>query len=187
MSALRCLIIGLMLVLPLAAAAQVYKWQDDSGRWHYTDKPRDGAKPVDLAPVQVYEPPSIPPPRRAPQEEQPESEPMLSYSRIAILSPGEGETIREPSGNIGVIVAMEPTLRSGHKVRLLLDGKPVAGPAESTAFTLEHVDRGEHSISVEILDENGQRIGRSQAQTFYLHRPSRLHVPGQRPPVRSAP
>lgn len=166
----------LVLAATLPATAQVYKWQDDSGRWHYTDTPRSGATPVDLPPVQVYEPPRTPPSATRTQEaRQPEREAMLNYSRVEIISPGPEATVREASGEIGVAVVLEPSLRSGHSIRLLLDGKIVAGPANATAFTLQHVDRGAHSISAEVLDANGQLIARTDPHTFYMHRPSRLN------------
>ena len=34
----------LLLFLPLAATAEIYKWVDESGRVHYSDKPAKGAK-----------------------------------------------------------------------------------------------------------------------------------------------
>lgn len=175
----RCLIICAALMLSLPATAAIYKWQDASGRWHYSDTPHSGAAPVDLPPVQVYEPPSTPPPTRTSREKQPEPTAALSYSRVEIISPGPEATLREASGDIGVVVSLEPSLRPGHQIRLLLDGKPVAGPASTTAFTLNHIDRGEHKISAEVLDANGQVITRSAPQTFYLHRPSLLNRPAQ--------
>lgn len=173
----RSLIICMALALSLPATAEIYKWQDESGRWHYTDTPRPGATPVDLPPVQAYEPPSMPPPKRERQEKQPETTAALSYARVDILSPAAEATVRDANGDIGVVVALEPSLRPGHTIRLLLDGKPVAGPANSTAFTLNHIDRGEHTISAEVLNANGDVITRSKPQTFYLHRPSILNPP----------
>lgn len=172
---LRKLIIAAVLLLPLQVFAEVYKWRDDAGRWHYSDQPRPGAAPVDLPPVQVYQPPPIPPQQPATAQPQPAKEPALSYARAEIVSPAAEETIRNAPGEVVVIVALEPSLRPEHTVRLLVDGKVAAEPVNSTAFTLVNVDRGAHTLVAEVLDASGQVIIRTAPQTFYVHRPSRLH------------
>lgn len=180
MNKYACLLIILALSSALPAAAKVYKWQDDDGRWHFTDEPRPGAVTVELPQIQSFEPPKTPPPSRSQQDEQPKrNEATLSYSRVEIISPGPEDTVREASGDVGVVIALEPSLRPGHTVRLLLDGEPAAGPASSTAFTLNHLDRGQHSISAEILNADGRTISRTKPQTFYLHRPSLLSRPAR--------
>lgn len=171
----RPLLILLLALFPIAAGAAVYKWQDASGRWHYSDTPVPGADQVELPPVQVYSPPPVPAPPAASRPATQEQEPALTYARVEILSPAPEQTIRNGPGEVGVAVGLEPGLRSGHRLRLLLDGVPVAEPVGETAFTLVNVDRGAHTLSVEILDSRGQVIARGGPQTFYMHRPSRLH------------
>ncbi|HEX5513114.1 MAG TPA: DUF4124 domain-containing protein, partial [Gammaproteobacteria bacterium] len=132
---MRKLVIAAVLLLPLQVFAEVYKWRDDAGRWHYTDQPRPGAARVDLPPVQVYQSPPIAPPQPATSQPQPAQEPVRNYARAEIVSPAAEETIRNAPGEVGVIVALEPSLRPEHTVRLLVDGKAAAEPASSTAFT----------------------------------------------------
>ena len=48
----------LVLVLPLAAHAQLTKCVDERGRVHYTDKPIPGCKPTGQQPVQPKPPPA---------------------------------------------------------------------------------------------------------------------------------
>lgn len=168
----------LLIVLSLAAIgvahADVYKWRDETGRWHYGDEPKAGATQVELPPIQVYEPSKAdtapPPPVRPEQAQAP-----LSYSRAEVISPAPEETIRNATGEVGVAIALEPSLRSGHTVRLLLDGAPAVEAVPTTAFTLANVDRGAHTISAEILDAQGQVVNTTEPRTFYMHRPSRLN------------
>lgn len=161
----------LLAVYPIAAGAVIYKWQDASGRWHYSDIPAPGADPVELPPLQVYTSPPLPPPASPAAKPEPPS----IYARVEILSPAPEQTIRNGPGQVEVTVGLQPALRSGHRLRLLLDGVPVAEPVAETAFTLVNVDRGAHALSVEVLDDHGRVIARGGPQTFYMHRPSRLH------------
>lgn len=50
-----------LMLLPLAAAAQVYRWKDDQGRIHYSQVPPPGAATRELAPP--------PPPSAAPNQD----------------------------------------------------------------------------------------------------------------------
>ncbi|NLO81102.1 MAG: DUF4124 domain-containing protein [Xanthomonadaceae bacterium] len=173
----KALLLALAL-LPLPAWSQVYKWQDESGRWHYSDSPRPGAVELDLPPIQTYQ---APPSERQLQAlsrssaEQSAPEPEISYARVEFAAPGPEATIRNAIGEVGVVLVLEPGLREGHTVRLLLDGQPAAEPVASTAFTLMNVDRGAHQLSAEILDARGRVVARAGPQVFYMHRPSRLH------------
>ena len=37
-------------------------------------------------------------------------------------------------------------------------------------FALRNIDRGEHQIKLELLNEKGKVIASSEAVTFYMHR-----------------
>jgi hypothetical protein len=169
----RTLFLMVALLTPLAAAAEIYKWRDEQGRWHYGDEPRPGATRVDLPPVQVYDAPQTA--AQPPAPPQPANEPAVSYGRVEIISPGPEATVRNATGEVGVAVALEPGLRPSHRVRLLMDGVPVTEPIGSTAFTLSNVDRGAHTLQVEVLNGRGDVIARAGPQVFYMHRPSRLN------------
>jgi hypothetical protein len=170
----RVLLFVLALLIPAIAAADVYKWRDQSGRWHYGDEPRPGAARVELPPVQVYRSPQTPPAFAQPARQQDRGEAALSYARVDIISPAPEATVRNATGEIGVTVALEPSLRPGHAIRLLLDGAPVAAPAGSTAFAVADVARGAHTVAAEVLDARGDVIARAGPQPFHVHRTSQL-------------
>jgi hypothetical protein len=57
-------------------------------------------------------------------------------------------------------------------VRLVFDGLAYGEPQNSAVFVLRDIDRGEHTIQLELIDQNGKLIAVSPVTTFYLHRAS---------------
>ena len=103
------------------------------------------------------------------EEEGEGEEPPFRYLALEIVSPADDEPIRENAGNITVITNLNPRLQRGHVARLLMDGDVVQeGPQAS--FSLANVDRGTHTISVEIVNESGEVLIRSGESTFHLLR-----------------
>lgn len=52
---MRGLVTALLLLLPLAAGAEVYRWVDQDGNVHFTDRPRNtDAKVVDVQPQVIH-------------------------------------------------------------------------------------------------------------------------------------
>ncbi len=64
-------LLALLLTIPLAAIGDVYKWQDEDGNWHYSDKPPAEGKSFDTISVPV-EPRNMVIARRAGPEHRPE-------------------------------------------------------------------------------------------------------------------
>jgi len=164
----------LLLVLPPAAGADVYRWVDDSGVVHYSDEPRGDAERIELP-----EPPTVQLPSPAPQgartdeAEADAADEAPEYRRLAITSPGQEQTIQSAPGEVPVRIALEPRLREGHRIALLLDGEPVAqSPVDRLQLTLAPVDRGTHTLRARVVDGQDRVLARSRPVTFYLHRPS---------------
>lgn len=157
-------------VLSLCAAglafAQAYKWVDEDGVVHYSDRPQPGAEVVDL--------PRRPPPTSAPAArvaatstaEQAPEEPAPGYELLEVADPGPEVTLWNIEGTLNVSLNLQPALQPGHQVRAYFDGEPrmVSG----TSFQIEEVYRGVHNIQVEILDETGQMLIRSRTNRFYV-------------------
>ncbi|MCG8326007.1 MAG: hypothetical protein MI673_10860 [Thiotrichales bacterium] len=68
-----------------------------------------------------------------------------------------------------------------HIAVLYLDGSEV-GRGNTTAFNLENLDRGTHTLSVTIHDNNEKQLIASDPVTFTLHRHSIQHPPPPPPP-----
>jgi hypothetical protein len=77
--------------------------------------------------------------------------------------------VRENAGNVTIITQVDPELKTGHRIRVLLDGAPEQeGP--QTSFLLTNVDRGTHAVSAEIVDDSGNVLLASSASVFHLLR-----------------
>lgn len=167
-------LIGLLLAAPLPAAADVYRWVDEDGVVHYGDEPRGDAERVELPePATVDFPDPAPRPARASEDDGAPADDAADYRRLAITSPRPEQTIQSAPGEVPVSLALEPQLRAGHRIALLLDGEPVPqSPLASLQVTLGPVDRGTHTLRAQVLGGDDRVLARSAAITFYLHRPS---------------
>ncbi|MGJ7516495.1 DUF4124 domain-containing protein [Pseudomonas baetica] len=152
------------------ATAEVFTYIDAQGNRVFTDQPTSGnAKRVPLAPsnrISATESTPASPAKKAGKK------PPLHYDLLRILVPEPDATVRSTAGEIIVSVTSEPGLQSGHRYRLLLDGRPTAEPGSSPVFALNNIDRGTHQLSVEILDEQGQTVERTANQPFHMQRVS---------------
>jgi Domain of unknown function (DUF4124) len=183
------------------SADKVYKSTDARGNVVFTDVPPanvDQAEKatVEIREVNVYQPrtgrgdtiqgrePWIVEDADPGQEgEQPEFTP---YPVLTIASPANDTPLRDNVGNVSVQVGIDPALNGAHRLRLLLDGNPVAD-ATSTSFQLENVDRGTHSLSVEVVDEDGEVLQTSSTSTFHMQRYHKKPPPPATKPKADAP
>lgn len=171
----------LVLLLPLAAQGEIYKWVDEKGNVHYGDEPQvPGAERMKKLPgLSTYSPPPLPQEKRGELEEQGDEvsrdviEPTPAhpgYRQIKIIGPEDQATVRSSPGEVPVFVALDPVLREGDYLKVILDGKPLPERYSSTVILLKNVDRGEHKVAVAVHGKDGKKLLQSAANTFYLHR-----------------
>lgn len=163
----------------------VYKITDRLGNITYTDvAPKKSNKSVVVETIEIVPPdfgtdfaavdPAVayPPIKRA-------DEKVRNYKKIAIVSPGNDETLRANNGNIVLQASIDPPLRPGHKLRFYLGGISV-GTVSSDQLVLANVNRGTHHLRVDVLDENREVLDRSESSIFHLRRSSALS-PARKP------
>jgi hypothetical protein len=92
----------------------------------------------------------------------------LAAPTVAILSPQDQETVHDNSGRVPVRVAVHGDALQNGSLAIELDGRPVGGPRRSASFTLQGVDRGQHSLRALLLDATGREVAASQPVTFTL-------------------
>ncbi|MCO6441991.1 MAG: DUF4124 domain-containing protein [Nitrococcus mobilis] len=171
----------LFLLAALPAVAVVYKWTDEKGGVHFSDKPHPGAKRLDLEQPPVI---SLPPVEEAPSAAPRASPETKGYAQFGIVQPHAEATVRNNPGTVVVRFRIEPELRAGDRIRVLLDGQPVDTAALSGAMVeLHEVERGTHTIGAVIEDTGGEVVARADPVTFYMHRPS-VNIPANKPPRR---
>lgn len=105
-------------------------------------------------------------------------------ARIEILSPQHEETIHDNEGNVEVTVRAE--LGRDQRIRVLMDGVPAAPESESRTIPITHVERGEHTLKAQVVNERGHVVAESKPVTFYMWQASAL-FPGRQPPPSVEP
>jgi len=170
----RPILVLLGLLASATAFAQAYTWVDEDGVTHYSDRPQEGAQQVNLAEysrntgAQLYRqrPPA------AETDEVEEAAGPFKYDSLEVASPGPEETLWNIEGVLNVSLALSPGLQSGHRVRVYFDGAP--REVSGSSIQIENVYRGVHNIQVEVIDETGRLMIRSQTNRFYVQQNSVL-------------
>lgn len=151
-----------------SASAQAYKWVDEDGVTHYSDRPVEGAEQVQLSEytrstgARLFQANND----DADDADAVEEPVEFRYENIEIASPGAEETLWNIEGQLNVSVSLTPGLQSGHQVRVFFDGEPRM--VRGTSFQIDEVWRGVHNVQAEVLDETGKVVARSKANRFYV-------------------
>ena len=180
-----------MLVTASDAQARIYKTVDEDGNVVFTDvPPKDSSKSIEIEVGNIYHTPQ--PTKIAPSQQGAEEsaasddpagdeieEPVVEYSTLQIVKPGEDEPVRENAGNLNVVVSISPALKANHSVQILLDGTVFATDF-STNIQLTNVDRGTHVLTAQIIDSTGTVIMSSSPTSFHMQRIS-VNSPSRAP------
>jgi len=150
--------------------AQAYKWVDDDGVVHYSDRPREGAVRIELPQSSTRRAPTPAPARTvsrqstaAATEEAPKA---FKYESLEISTPAAEETLWNIETILNVSLSVDPALQTGHRIRVYFDGE--SQMVSGTSFQLEEVYRGIHNLQAEIVDETGKLMIRSRTNRFYV-------------------
>lgn len=160
-------LVFMTLVAPIVAeASKVYVWRNEHGQLVFSDSPRPGAEEVEISGDQTI----IPSVDTSILDIKPKA--IDERYDIEITQPVDHATIRDNTGSVYITGRIKPIFKRGLKVRLLIDDKPYQEPSDRVIFSLRNVDRGEHRIKLELLNEKGKVIASSTPVTFYMHRAS---------------
>ncbi|HIG39922.1 MAG: DUF4124 domain-containing protein [bacterium] len=148
----------LLLILPIyAQSAEVYRTKDADGNVVFSDQPSDEAEVVKLGKTMSYTPaPELQ--TLASPEVPDEVEKGPQYTEFTITSPQGEEAIRSNNGDLRVAFTLKPTLQNNHSIELLMDGTSKHTSKSATAIELPNVDRGTHSIQMQVVDDNSGEV-----------------------------
>ena len=156
--------------VPAFAGQAVWKWVDEKGVTHFSDQPVPGATKMELnsapAPSPAATPAYTPPPTTT-RSTGP------AYSRLAIESPSQDESVVNSGGKVTVRLALTPALAQDHVVALYLDGARVQDfPPNATSHELSEVTRGTHTLKAVVTTPQGEVIQESRPSTFHVRQES---------------
>lgn len=161
--------LAISLAIPvLASTAKIYVWRNEEGVLVFSDSPKAGAEEVTLKPESAVVPsmnietsllditPKV----------------IENNYQVIINQPTDNATIRDNTGSVFISGSIQPVFKRGFKIQLFLDGKSHQAPQTHSMFSLKDIDRGEHQIKMDLLDNEGKVIASSKSVTFYMHRSS---------------
>lgn len=173
---MRLVIVVATAFIATSVFAEAYRWVDEDGIVHYTDKPHPGAERIVLpsdshvAARQRFAPPPAPPEQAQQQAAQAQK---FRYTKLDVVSPGPEETLWNIEGELNVTLNLTPALQEGHRIRVYFDGTPQM--VDGTSFQLQEVWRGVHNLQAEVLDATGKLMIRSAPNRFYVQQTSIVH------------
>jgi len=147
---------------------KVYKVVNPDGSISYSDKSQKNAQELLIPPVAT-----IPAFQAIPSDSAPTSSDTnasTNYLSMKISAPANNSAFYSGNGDIDVVVELIPTLNSGDQLQFQLDGKTV-GTRPTNHMALKTLDRGSHSISVNLISKTGETLKTATSQ-FTVHRPS---------------
>ena len=163
-----------------AQASELYRWVDEQGRVHYSDRPADGAERVELKTAPAATPsPRVSTPaaatRPAPPRPDPDDTAAVAYQSVAIVSPQQDQVLWNIGSVLTVTVDVQPGLAAGHRVVVRYNGQPVEWPAQASSHQVPDVYRGTHTVSVSVTDAAGRVLASSDTVTFHVKQTSVLN------------
>ncbi|WP_263261691.1 DUF4124 domain-containing protein [Pseudomonas sp. RIT-PI-S] len=168
---------AIVLLLPLFCApawGEIYKYTDANGNTVYSEHAPAGqpSQTVKLPPLNSVEMPKGKAPEPTPQPApQPPPTAVTAYAALGLTGIPPDGAIRANNGTFDVGVNIQPRLVEGQLLQLLLDGVAYGTPGNVPRLQLVNVDRGQHSLAVQVLD--GPRVVQaSPPVTIYVMRVS---------------
>lgn len=149
------------------AGAGLYKGVDEQGNVVYSDKPFENAEQFTPPAITVMDAPKVSPKEEAAEEETTPDE--AGYTVLNITSPKNQQTIwNEPDLIVQVKIKPDLNIEQGHRLWLIMDGKPLVKKSRSTALPIGRADRGEHKLQVQVRNKQGKVIKRSRTITVHI-------------------
>ncbi|GGI82523.1 DUF4124 domain-containing protein [Shewanella gelidii] len=166
---MRLFLLACLAVVPIIAQATVYRWVDENGKVHYSDKPTSNAEIVTLK-ENTHNKVTVP---KAIDYEKDvtaqEAEVAVDY-KLSIISPEQEATIRDNDGNVDIVATTQPKPPKSALYTLYMDGKLVGEAQHNAVFNLKNIDRGTHQFEVKMITQSGKVLASSSPRTVFLHR-----------------
>jgi hypothetical protein len=159
----------LSLTLSSLAIAEIYKTVDKNGRITYTDVPpaNTEAKPLELKTIN-----SLPSPAAIPNTSPSNSgvSDDTNEYQVQITAPENGRTLMADERSVMIAISLNQNLNEGDLFAYKIDGDTLTTTQEMS-YTLTEPPRGEHLLTVDVIDSKGTTLAQSNAITLLVMRP----------------
>lgn len=162
-----------VLAIPLEAkpnTAKIYVWRNEAGVLVFSDSPRPGAEEAEEVNIKTS-PNTMPSVDTSVLDIKPKK--VSDVYQVEITQPVNDATVRDNTGSVYISGRIKPVFTRGHKIQLYLNNTPYESPQPQAMFILRNVDRGEHQVRMELINDKGKVIASSDSVTFYMHRASK--------------
>jgi hypothetical protein len=145
---------------------KIYRVRDEEGNVTFTDEPPSdqASEEVELDQGNDLQMESVPETARPESDDKPEDD--VGY-KLQVTSPENDGVLRHPTEPVPVKYNIKPAPSANHEVQVLHNGEVLDGQA------LEWPIRGQHQVSVRVVDADGNVVSKSEPNTFFVHRPSK--------------
>jgi len=147
-----------------ATSSKIYVWRNADGVLVFSDSPKPGAEEVEVEESNTMSS-SV---DTSILDIKPKE--IEEKYQVEITQPENNATIRDNTGSVYVSGRIKPIFKRGLKIKLYLDNKPYQQPQTHSMFVLRNIERGEHQIKMDLIDDKGKVIASSPSVTFYMHR-----------------
>ena len=168
----RFVLFTLVLFALPALAQSIYRTTDENGNVVFTDAPPAGTE-QQIERIENPQINSMPPPERIDADDEAtsdEPETAASFS-VRITSPADETTIPNGPGNFSVSASVSPAIQPEHSLQLFMDGAPWGDSQRSAYWSLTNVFRGQHDLTVAVIDDDGETVATSDPVRVYVFRP----------------
>jgi len=154
----------------------VYKAVSKDGSISFSDEPQKGSEAITVKPVTTIPAIDIKQNKIINTQDKQTAQP---YQSLSIISPANNTAFNTGNGDVQVVVQSEPPLRNGDLYELEMDGM-VVSTQRATTFNLKNVNRGTHTLSIKIINQNKQTL-KVAISTMTIHRP--ISQPARTQPI----
>jgi hypothetical protein len=169
----KLLLLAMLMASFNSAADSIYRTTDAEGNVVFTDAPDANSRPAEKIEIQrtnTAEPPQITPlPDTNTSSNEQDAPPPYT---VAITTPADETSFPMGPGNFSVSVRVSPTLNKYEGLQLFVDGEAWGTPQRDTLWDLINVFRGQHDLTVAVVNKAGETQAMSAPVRVYVHRPS---------------
>lgn len=168
------LIVTLLIPMLALAESAIYRTTDANGNVVFTDAPPAGSRKSEVVTIQPINTTPAPEIRELTSVEEGSNAAEKAANLgpdVKITKPRNNETIPLGGGDFSVAVKVKPKLTKTQSLQLFLDGVPWGEPQRSSTWGLSNIFRGEHELTVGMVDATGTSITVSDPVVVFVQRP----------------